>query len=76
MPEHAFHTPPHPHALNGIQPASGDSVLSTEWLAMDMARPGVHVGRLRFVSLGDTSSAISGAPRIKLPSNTLPDTGQ
>lgn len=61
MPEHAFHTPPYPHALNVIQPASGDLVLSTEWLAMDMSGPGMYVGRLRFISLGDTSPAIAGS---------------
>lgn len=76
MPEHAFHTPPHRHALNVIQPASGDLVLSTEWLAMDMGGPGMYVGRLRFISVGDTSPAIAGDPRIKFPSNTLPNMGQ
>ena len=76
MPEDAFPTPPHPHALNVIQPASGDLVLSTEWLAVDMGGPGMYDGRLRFSSLGDTSPAIADAPRIKFPSNTLPNMGQ
>lgn len=62
MPEHACPSP-----LNVIQPASCDFVLRGVWLAVDMGGRGVYTGRLRLLSLGDTSPAIPVPPGSSPP---------